>query len=496
MRVPRSAPLRSLAALSAMALVAGGCSDSSDGALAVIVIGEPSEPFATGNPLPMAARLVRAATTEGMVGLDAEGRIVPALADRWIVTDGGQSYIFRLRDGVWPDGSPITAEDARVALRQALAAVRRSPLGLDLSEIDEVRAMAGRVIEIRLKSPKPDLLQVLAQPELSLVHKRRGSGPMAMRREGDTAVLTPVEPGKRGLPAVADWERMFRPVHVRAMPASAAIAAFDAGKSDIVLGGRLAQFPLANVAGLSRGTIRLDPVRGLFGLAFLHDDGFLSTAENREAVAMAIDREALLTSFSVAGWTPSNRIVSPGTEGDLGTIGERWAELDLEQRRAEAARRVARWRAEHPETAALRIAMPEGPGADLLFNELRNALAAVGLGAVHVSHKSRAADLRLVDVVARYTRATWFLNQLSCTARQGLCNSVADARAAEARAATDAATRSALLAEAEAELTAANVFIPFGPPVRWSLVRATVTGYSANSWGFHPLVPLATRPTR
>ena len=31
----------------------------------------------------------------------------------------GKSYIFRLRDGTWPDGSPITGETARAALRRA-----------------------------------------------------------------------------------------------------------------------------------------------------------------------------------------------------------------------------------------------------------------------------------------------------------------------------------------------------------------------------------------
>ena len=46
---------------------------------------------------------MRAATTEGLVGLDAEGQVIPALADRWIVTDDGRSFIFRLRDGTWPE---------------------------------------------------------------------------------------------------------------------------------------------------------------------------------------------------------------------------------------------------------------------------------------------------------------------------------------------------------------------------------------------------------
>ncbi|MFD2135283.1 hypothetical protein ACFSLT_08700 [Novosphingobium resinovorum] len=57
---------------------------------------------------------------------------------------------------------------------------------------------------------------------------------------------------------------------------------------------------------------------------------------------------------------------------------------------------------------------------------------------------------------------------------------------AEAASAATPAERAALLTEAEAELTGANVFIPFGTPIRWSLVRGSVDGFSVNPWGWHP----------
>ncbi len=43
-------------------------------------------------------------------------------------------------------------------------------------------------------------------------------------------------------------------------------------------------------------------------------------------------------------------------------------------------------------------------------------------------------------------------------------------------------------------LTAANVFIPFGAPIRWSLVRIDAIGFASNGWGWHPLMPMALRP--
>ena len=53
-----------------------------------------------------------------------------------------------------------------------------------------------------------------------------------------------------------------------------------------------------------------------------------------------------------------------------------------------------------------------------------------------------------------------------------------------------------LSSQAEADLTAANTFIPLGPPLRWSLATSDTNGFSPNRWGIHPLMPLAMRPPR
>lgn len=482
---------RNLAGLT-LAVLALACSPSEEAALDIIVIGKPGALFETGARLSPAGQLVRAATAEGLVGFDEQGRVIPALADRWIVTGDGMSYIFRLREGTWLDGAPLTAESARSALRQAVASLRGTTLAQDLSGIEEIRAMAGRVLELRLAAPNPDLLQLLAQPELGLLRKGSGAGPMQLQRKGEVAQLQPIPPGKRGLPAVDGWEKTVHPLRLSAVAADKAVERFRNGEAGMVLGGRFEDFPLTARLGLSRGAVRLDPVIGLLGLVVTHSGGFLVAPENREAIAMAIDRDALGNAMGVSGWILSSRIVSPGTEGDLGTIGERWANLSLDQRQAEAARRVARWRGGGQEPVRLRIALPEGQGADLLFSRLFLDLKAAGMEAVRVN-EADDADLRLLDLVARYPRASWFLGQLGCAAKRGLCSASADGLAAEARLATDPARRSALLAEAEAELTAANVYIPLGVPLRWSLVRGDVPGFSVNRWGVHPLMPLARR---
>lgn len=488
----RSLPRRLIAAC-ALALLGAGCSGSGDGTLSIVTIGNPTDPFETGTRLSPTGQTVRGATVEGLVGFDEQARVIPALADRWIVTDDGLSYDFRLRDGTWPDGSQITAQSARASLNQALASLKGTTLGADLAAITEVRIMAGRVIEVRLSRPMPNLLQLLAQPELGMVWGRRGSGPMQLRRDGDVALLQPIAPQNRGLPGERNWAERIRTLRLQAAPAPEAVRRFNAGEADVLLGGRIESFPLARSAGISRGTIQLDPVIGLFGLVVARSGDFLAAPENRESLAMAIDRDALIAAFGVAGWTPSTRIVSPGVEGDSGLVGARWPTVSLEQRRQTAAERVARWRASRGSAPVLSLSLPQGPGSDVLFDRLRQDLAAIGVVLRRVG-EGAPADLRLLDVVARYPRASWFLNQLACGAKRGMCSASADQYLVEALATSDLAEQANLLAEAEAELTSANVFVPFGPPIRWSLVRGSVTGFATNRWNVHPLMPMAMRP--
>lgn len=468
-----------------------GCGRSDDGPLEVAFIDSPTALYGSGIRLSPGAQHLRGATGAGLVSLDERGEVVPALADRWIVTEDGLSFIFRLRDGHWANGRPLTAESARAELRRAIAALNGTSLGQDLAAISEVRAMAGRVVEIRLSTPVPMLMQLLAQPELALESGGDGGGmgPMVMQRDGDVAVLTMKPPQDRGEPEMPDWQAFVRPVRLRPATAAEAIKLFDDGDVDVVLGGRLAALPLVSTGPLSRGTVRVEQVLGLFGLRVQGATGFLSVRENREALALALDRQALMSPFSLGGWTATTRVVAPGLADDRGLIGERWADDSPEDLRAVATRRVAAYGT----PVRLTIAIGRSPGEDLLLRELAGQLGASGIRLERAA-PGAAADLAVLDQTARYAGAQWFLNQFSCSLRRGLCSSTADASLKQALGTADPAQRAQLLARAEAELTTANVFIPIGAPVRFSLVRGDVSGFGYNSWAWHPLPPLAVIP--
>jgi oligopeptide transport system substrate-binding protein len=486
---------RALLPLLSAVLVLTGCGRSDDGALAIAFVDSDDGTFASKGSLSSGAQHMRAATQAGLVVFNAQGEIIPGLADRWIVTDDGLSFIFRLRDGTWPDGRELTAESVRSQLARVIRQTRGTSLGLDLAPIEEVRAMAGGVIEIRLSSPVSTLLQLLAQPELALARGEGGTGDMLLIEQESGAILTMKAPSDRGLPEEEDWQDHVRPLQLRTATAQDAVRWFDEGRIDLMLGGRIDAWPLADTGPLSRGTVQIDPALGLFGLQVRRATGLLSDEVGREAIAMALDRPGLIAPLNIAGWTPTSRVVAPNLPGDRGYIQERWADLTIEQRREVAARRVASWRAANEGAEAhlsLSLDAPPGesPGLDLLYRQLSGQLASIGIQ-LERAPDDATADLVLVDVVARHAAPSWFLNQFNCSLRRGLCSEEVDLLVEQIAGVADTDARATLLAEAEARLTVANVYIPFGQPLRWSLVRSGIEGFAANQWAFHPLPPFA-----
>src|SRR6266508_4514354 len=58
---------------------------------------------------------------DGLTQFDADGRLLPALSDRWTTDPKGQRYVFHLRPGVsFHDGRPLVAADVKRSLVRVL----------------------------------------------------------------------------------------------------------------------------------------------------------------------------------------------------------------------------------------------------------------------------------------------------------------------------------------------------------------------------------------
>jgi ABC-type transport system substrate-binding protein len=453
------------------------------------VIEEPPRPISvTQTPLSAGSQYLRSTTAQGLVSLDMQGRVVPALASRWIVTDDDLSYIFRLNKTRWNNGREVRSDDVADALRTRIAELRNGRFGSELATVDDVVSMTGKVIEIRLHAPMPNLLELLAQPEFGLLHKGVGSGPMQAKRNGTALTLRLRNEEVNGKIALDG-----QTVSLESRGASEALARFATEKTDLILGGEFQHIPFLTANDNFGGSLMFDPTPGLFGLMIVDAGPFLSASGNREAIASAIDRPRMLSGFALGAWRETLTL-APETLRNRGDIRRpQWTSENMQARKAAARNTIAAWEAANGQVRALKISMPRGPGARILFAYLKADLAAIGLEAERLG-PNQPADLRLIDRVADISSPSWYLDQMSCLMVK-LCSSKADRLVAEARLTADGEERKAMLAEAESDLQALRNFIPIANPLRWSLAREGLLGFNPNPRARHPLQYLGREPT-
>jgi peptide/nickel transport system substrate-binding protein len=388
------------------ALLLAGCYRSQDsGTIKVSVIGD------------RASSAAAIETDAGLVRLDREGQVIPGAAARWAILDDGLDYIFRIDDGAGRSAAAIARR-----LRDALRRHGHDPDFAALAAVESVQAVTATVVEIRLSVPQPDLLPLLARAEFAV------GAPTDLRPphpDGSGVLLEP-RPGEDA-PA---------PILVRVERVGRAIVRFKAGDSVLVLGGTFVDLPVANVAELPRKALRFDPATGLFGFAIRN--ATLDPAL-RTALSLAIDRDDIVAAIGAPGQAKAT------------TIAGSTIEPPLAQRQATAIALL------DGKNAHIRVAMPRGSGARLLFALAARDWHRIGIDAEMVE-PGAPADLALVDSVA--SPAT--LAILACAVSAGC----------------DPRDRLALINPP---------FIPIAAPVRWSLVAPSLDQFTENGLAMHPL---------
>ena len=482
-------PLLRLFLLAALATTAA-CHGKSEGVVQVRVIGaDPKLADPAKGPLGSADAVLIDNAAQGLVRFDARGQIEPGLAETWNVSDDGLSYIFRLANGNWPNGRKISAQQIARMLRRSIAPSSRNELKDTFGAVDEIVAMTDRVIEIRLRQPRPHLLQLLAQPEMGLVYEGFGTGPFSVAPAREKSVIRL----KRAITAIDEEKPEREQLDLGGSTAEKAVSAFRAGQVDLVLGGTFADLPIARAANLPRRALQFDPASGLFGLIPARASGPASDPEVRQLLSAAIDRDSLVASTAVPGLVPRATVLEPGIESYPDPVPPGWAATPIADRRpalAETAKRLFAGK----EQPKIQVALPDGPGADILFRRLSQDWGALGIGVERVGMEE-TADFKLVDQVAPSVAAAWFLRHFHC-GHSPVCDEKIDELLDAARETPVPAQRIALFSEASKEIDALQLFVPLAAPIRWSLVAPRITGFSGNRFAIHTLTGLEERLDR
>lgn len=110
----------------------------------------------------MAAGALIRQMMDGLVGSDAAGKTVPALAEKW-ESDGDKVWTFHLRDAKWSNGEPITADDFVYSFRRLTDPETGAPYASYLADGKVVNAE-----EVMLGKAKPETLGVKALDKKTL----------------------------------------------------------------------------------------------------------------------------------------------------------------------------------------------------------------------------------------------------------------------------------------------------------------------------------------
>ena len=96
---------------------------------------------------------------ESLTGYDEKTNIVPALAEKWEISNGGKTYVFHLRPNVkFHNGQTMAAEDAKYSIDRVIDPKTASPWRSWFDSVQEVKIVDPMTIQINLKDPYPGLL--------------------------------------------------------------------------------------------------------------------------------------------------------------------------------------------------------------------------------------------------------------------------------------------------------------------------------------------------
>ena len=283
----------------------------------------------------------------GLTTTDAEGEMIGGLAERWDVSDDGLVWTFHLRPGLaWSDGKPLTAEDvvwsfqrlmdpgtgARYAANlYVLKGGRAVNQGAPMTQLG-VSAPDAQTIQFQLERPTPYFPRILTSNATVPVPRhaieangRNWTKPGVMVSNG-AFTLTEWVPNTRI--AIVKNARFFDAANVKLdgvtyFPTDntgTLVNRYRAGEVDVIL-----NFPPDQTEFLRKNfgdEVQVSPNQGLYYFIFNTKKPPFDNAKIREALSIAIDRDAItrqvLKGEGEAAWSlvPSDisdyrRIASP-----------------------------------------------------------------------------------------------------------------------------------------------------------------------------------------
>lgn len=253
---------------------------------------------------------------EGLTRFASDGAVVPGLAQSWEISEDGLIYTFRLHEGVtFHDGTALDATDVKFTLDRARDETSQNAQKALFDGIESVEAVDDLTVEITLAVPNGNLLfnlawgdAVIVAPESIGDIKQMPVGTGAFRFDnwvqGDRITLVRNEE-YWGEPAKLD-KATFKFIS----DPTAAFAAMMAEDVDV-----FAAFPapenLPQFEADPRLQVLVGTTEGETILAINNKAGPMDDVRVREAIAHAIDRQAIIDGAMFGLGTPIGTHFAP-----------------------------------------------------------------------------------------------------------------------------------------------------------------------------------------
>jgi oligopeptide transport system substrate-binding protein len=275
---------------------------------------------------------------EGLTTSSPSGEVIPAAAASWQIDEAGKRYLFSLRpEARWSNGDPLTAEHFEAAFRRALTPATASGAADLLRAIESapeiltgelpperlgVRALDAHLLEIRLSRPVPYFPDVLTNTVASPVHESSLAGSGGFSKPDATVtngpyLLAALTPGAnmRLVRNPYYWDTKsvaFDEIRYEIVPdENAEFTRFRAGELDVT--NTVPEQRFEQLAADPDSGLQYEPTLATFYLTFNTSRGPLQDKkELREALSLAIDRDAITTSVTRAGQFPAYSLVPNG----------------------------------------------------------------------------------------------------------------------------------------------------------------------------------------
>lgn len=459
---------------------------------------------------------------EGLVTVSAAGEIVAGVAETWVVSDDGLTYVFQLRKSAkWSNGEALVAQDF-VRSFQRLADPRTgsaySFLIEDIAHFSAIQsgeaeanqlavtATGSHTLQIVLERRVPYFISILTMPVALPVYAREldsvvASSPDDFVGNGAFVLSAHTPEGELTIRKNAHyWDAssvaVDEVVYVPIIDPVTELNMYRAGQLDITN-----TIPPTHVQMVSSdlpGHVQIAPTLALYYLAFDVTEAPLDSRELRLALSMAIDRNTIV-SVTGRGESPAYGVVPPGVFNYDGADYPA-SQLSKDEREAQAREyyRQAGYSSDNP--LHLQLTYDSGD----IHERIAVAVSSMWRDVLGVD-----IDLRKMEwqyfLDTRENRANWQVMRFAWTGDyndattftnifrshdlqnlSGYSNPVYDDILSKAAAEGDTTRRAEQIATAERILLNDQPIAPLYFYVSKHLVRPSLEGYQQNVLDRHP----------